>query len=168
MDHVREKTAPSKGVAFLQQVVDLDEFRSLHAKKSSLGFHAAVERQVVAVHHHRSACVLVKLGEAADMANVGVSADDGLNVEFVPAEKIEDALDLITRVDDNRFAGDRIADDGTVALKHAHRQLDIDHFLLGSVWHALGPRRFAHPMEYIIPVFKHPSTRLAAVYGLLN
>jgi hypothetical protein len=90
--------------------------------------------------------------QSADVVNMSVSADDGPHRQFVSAQQIKDALDLVSGVDHNGFPRDRVSDDRTVALQHAHGKLDVDHFRLGGVWHALGSRRFAHSIEYTTPV----------------
>jgi len=68
------------------------------------------------VHHDGRAGVLIELGEAADMIDVRVRADDGFDLEFVAAKEAENALDFIARVDDDGFERARITDNRAVAL----------------------------------------------------
>jgi hypothetical protein len=125
--------APFERIAVFQELIDPAEFGGLHAEKGGLDFHGIVERKIVIVHHDRRAGVLVELGEAADVVDVGVSADDGFDEEFVAAEQAEDALDLVTRVDDDGFVSFGITDDGTVALQQANRNFDVNHIRVGGV-----------------------------------
>jgi len=127
------EATPTERVAFLEKMIDIDEFGSFHAEKGGLDFHAVIKGEIIAVHHNGRAGVLVELGEAADVINVGVGADDELDDEFIAAQKTEDSFDFIAGVDDDGFAGFGIADDHTVALEHADGQLDVDHRRVGGV-----------------------------------
>ena len=128
-----KEVAPLEDVTLLEELMNVDQFGGGHAKKGGLHFHAAIKRKVVAVHHHRRASVLVELGEAADVVDVGMGADDGFDLELVAAEQAEDTLDLVARIDDDRLMSTRVADDRTVALEHANRELEIDHLRVGGV-----------------------------------
>jgi hypothetical protein len=127
------EAAPTESVAFLEKMVDVNELGRGYAEEVGLHVHGVIEGKIVAVHHDGSAGVEVELGEAADMINVGVSADDDADGEFVAAEEIEDAFDFVAGVDDDGFAGFGIADDQTIALKHADGQLDVDHLRVSGV-----------------------------------
>jgi hypothetical protein len=96
------------------------------------------------VHHDRRASVLVELGQAAYVVDVGVGADDGLHGELVAPEETQDAFHLIARIDDDAFERARIADDGTVALQHADRDFEIDHLRVGRIGHAVRKAYFVH------------------------
>jgi len=126
------EAAPTEGVAFLEKLIDVDEFGGLHAEELGLDVHGVIEREIIVVHHDGRTGVLMELGEAADVINVGVGTDDDFDGELVAAEKAEDALDLIAGVDDDGFAGFGIADDQTIALEQADGQLDVDHLRVGG------------------------------------
>lgn len=132
------EAAPTESVAFLEKMIDVDEFGSFHAEEIGLDLHGVIEREIIVVHHDGRASVLMELGKAADMINVGVGTDDDFDGEFVTAKKAEDALDLIARVDDNGFAGIGIPDDQTVTLEQADGQLDVDHLGIGGVGETQG------------------------------
>ncbi len=139
-----EEVAPLEDIAFLEQLVNFDEFRRAHAKERGLHFHAAIERKVVAMHHDRRGGVLIELGEAANVVDVGVGADDGFDSKLIAAEKAEDALDFVTRINDDGFQSARIADDGTVALEQANGELEIDHRRIGGVGQGMRWVRLVH------------------------
>ena len=141
---IGEEIAPLERVALFKQLVNFDDFGSGHAEEGGLHFHAAIEREIVVVHHDGRAGVLVKLGEAADVIDVRVGADDGLDGEFVAAEEAEDAFDFVAGIDDDALEGAGIADDGAVALKHANGDLEVDHFLVGGVGQAVRWMNLAH------------------------
>lgn len=138
------EAAPTESVAFLEQMIDIDEIGRDHAEEVGLYVHGVVEGKIVAVHHDGSAGVLVELGEAADVINVGVGADDDLDGEFVAAEEIEDALDFVAGVDDDGFARFGVANDQAIALKHADGQLDVDHLRVSGVGEMQGIRSGGH------------------------
>jgi hypothetical protein len=48
---------------------------------------------------------------------VGVSADDGANFQAVAFQDAEDALDIVSRVDDDSFVRSRVAENRAVALQ---------------------------------------------------
>ena len=72
--------------------------------------HGVIEGEIVVVHHDGRAGVLMELGEAPNVIDVGVGADDDFDGELVAAEKAEDALDFIAGVDDDGFEDLGIAD----------------------------------------------------------
>lgn len=136
-----------ENVAFGEQVIDAGQLRRGHSQECGLHIHALVELQVVAMHQHWRAGIAVKLAEAANMVDVRVSADDGLHVELVPPNEVENAVYFIAGIDDQRFARDGIPHDGAIALQNAHGNGDVNQFLRGGV---LRGARFAHRLEYII------------------
>ena len=80
------EAAPTESIAFLEKMIDIHEIGRGNAEEVGLHVHGVIEGEIVAVHHDGSAGVLVELGEAADVVNVGVGADDDLDREFVAAE----------------------------------------------------------------------------------
>jgi hypothetical protein len=125
--------APLEGVAIFQEVIDGGEFWRAHAEKRGLNFHGVVEREIVVVHHDGGASVLMELGEAADVIDVSMSADNSFDGEFVTAEKAKDAFDFVTGIDHNGFMSFGITDDGAVALQGADGDFDVDHLRIGGV-----------------------------------
>ncbi len=111
--------------------------------------HGLIQRQVIAVHQHRCARVLVKLAQPADVIDMSVRADDGFDRQFVPAKEVQDTRDLVAGIDDQRFARDWIADDGTVALQHPHGDGDVDQSFRGGIQ---SRQVIAHEQDYIIGV----------------
>jgi hypothetical protein len=68
----------------------------------------------------------VKALQPADVINVRVGADNGFDGEAMLDDEGEDAIDFVTRVDDNGFARGGIADDVAIALQNAHGQNFVD------------------------------------------
>jgi len=150
VNNIGLEAAPTESVAFLEKMIDLHEFGCFHAQEGGLDFHAVIKGEIIVVHHNGRAGVLMELGEAADVINVGVGADDDLDDELVAAQKTEDAFDFIAGIDDDGFAGFGIADDQTVALKHADGELDVDHLRIGGVGKTQSIERGVHLWKYSI------------------
>jgi hypothetical protein len=168
VDNFGEKVAPLEDVALLEELMNLDEFGRVHADEGGLDFHAAVEREIIAVHHDRSAGVLIELGAAADVVDVSVCADDGFDCEFVAAEEAEDALDLIAGINDDGLECAGVADDGAVALEHADGDLDVDHLRVGGVGQAMAGIHGVHRGKYIIGLLGHHGRKASDAGGLLD
>ncbi len=133
VNHLRLERAPAERITFFQKLIDFDELGRLNAEERGLHFHGSIERQVVAMHEHGRAGVLMELAQAADVINVRVGADDGFHGEAVAPEEIQDARDFIAGVDDQSFARVGIADNGTIALEHAHRDGDVNQTFRGGI-----------------------------------
>ncbi len=144
------EAAPAEGIAFLEEMIDIHEIGRDHAEEIGLHIHGVIEREIVAVHHDGSAGVLMEFGEAADVINVGMGADDDLDREFVAAEEIEDAFDFVAGIDDDGFARFGIANDQTIALKHADGELDVDHLRVRGVGEIQGVGNGRHWCDYSI------------------
>ena len=149
-------TAPFEEIAVSQELIDLGEFGGLHTEKSGLGVDGIVEREIVVVHHDRSAGVLMELGEAPDVIDVGVGADDGFDRELVAAKQAKNTFDFVAWVDNDGFASFGIADDGAVALKHADRNFDVDHLRVGGVG---AVKRVGHGEKYSIGISRGAGVR---------
>jgi hypothetical protein len=91
-----------------------------------LHLHGLIEGQVVAMHEHGRAGVLMELAQAADVVNVRVSTDDGFDGEPVSANEIQNACDFVAGIDDQGFSRDGIADDGAIALENSHGDGDVN------------------------------------------
>jgi hypothetical protein len=141
MDDGRLEHAPVQRVTLFQELVDVGEFGSGDTEICGLDVHAVIEREIVAMHEDGSAGVLAELGEAADVVDVRMRADDGFYGELVAAEQVQDAGDFVAWVDDQGFAGDGVGDDGAVALQHANGNGDVEELRGGGV---SGARGFAH------------------------
>src|ERR1700731_4440731 len=87
VNDLRLKRSPAKNVAFLQQLIDIGKLRGVDAEERRLHLHGLIERQVVAGHQHGSARVLMKFAQSADVIDVRVRADDGLEGELMTAEE---------------------------------------------------------------------------------
>src|SRR5713226_10234117 len=147
VNHLRLETSPPKNVAFLHQLIHFSELRRVHAKERGLIVHRLIKWQIVAVHQHGRAGVLMQFAQSTDVIDVRVRADDDFYNELMTAEQVQDAIDFIARVHHQRFARGRITDDLTIALQHPHRDCDVDQSLGGGVE---SRSIVTHKAEYII------------------
>jgi len=125
--------APPQRVTLFQELVDLRDFRRGNAEKRSLHFHALIKRQVIAMHQDGCAGVLPQLAETADVIDVGMSADDGLDRKAVPTQQFQNAGHLVAGVNHQGFSSKRISNDRAIALQHADRNGDVDESLRDGV-----------------------------------
>src|SRR5260370_6937743 len=77
-----------------------------------------------------------------------MGADNGLDGEVMAAEKVQDAIYFLAGVHHQRFARERIADDGTIALQHPHGDGDVNQSVMGGI--EFSPT-VAHARDYNIP-----------------
>jgi hypothetical protein len=107
----------------------------------------AVEFEVGFVNQDGGAGGAVERGESSYVVDVGVSADDGANLQAVAFQDAEDALDIVSRVDDDSFVRDCVAQNRAVALQQAYRDYFVDEvrghrgpkyssreFVVGDLW----------------------------------
>src|SRR6266403_3698137 len=99
------------------------------------------------MHEHGRAGVLMELAQSADVVNVRVGADNSFYGEAVAAEEVQDARDFIAGIDDQSLARRGIADDGTIALEHAHRDGDVNQTFGGGIQ---GGKAVVHEGDYSI------------------
>ncbi len=141
------KPSPAKNVALLQQLIDIGKLRREDAEERGLHVHRLIQRQVVAVHEHRCARVLMKFAQTADVIDVRVRADDDFYGQLMTPEKIQNAIDFVAGVHYQRFARGGIADDRAIALQYPYRDGDMDQSVRGGIE---GRPSVAHEVEYII------------------
>ena len=67
--------------------------------------------------------------QSHNVIDVRVRNDDSLNFQMVPLDDFEDSRRVVTGIDDDRFAGLRIADNVAIALQHSHRKYFVNEFL---------------------------------------
>jgi len=67
----------------------------VHAEECGLLVHRLIEREIVAVHQHGRACVLMELAQAANVIDVCVRADDDFYNELVASDQVQDARDFV-------------------------------------------------------------------------
>src|SRR5712664_1118106 len=67
------------------------------------------------------------------MVNMCVAADASFHGEAMAPKKIQDACDFVAGIDDQRLARGGIADDGAIALEHAHRDGDVNQTFGGGI-----------------------------------
>src|SRR5713226_8098576 len=111
VNHLGLKRSPAKNVSLFQQLINVGELRREYAEEGGLHVHRMIKRQVVAMHEHGRAGVLMQFAQAADVIDVRVRADDGLYGELMTAEKFQDASYFVARIHHQRFASGWIPDD---------------------------------------------------------
>src|SRR5258708_385299 len=141
------KRSPAKNVTLLQQLIHVGKLRRVYAEEGGLHVHRLIEGQVVAVHEHGSARVLMKFAQAADVVDVRVRADDDFYDELMAPDQVQDARDFVAWVHHQRFARGGIADDGAVALQHPNGDSDVDQSVIGGI---KDRSTVAHEGDYII------------------
>ncbi len=147
VNDLRLERPPVQNVAFLQQLIDVGKFGREDSQKSGLHFHGLIKRQIVAMHEHGGARILMELAQTADVINMSVSADDRFHIELVAADKVQNARHLVARINNQGFASDGVPNDGAVALQQAHRNGDVDQSLRGGI---KSGQSFAHALKYSI------------------
>jgi hypothetical protein len=73
----------------------------------------------------------------------------------VAAEQFEDAVDFVAGIDDERFAGRKIADDRAIALQHPHGNGDLYESLVVGI--GCGLRIGRHSRQYSIGGYRLPA-----------
>jgi hypothetical protein len=77
------------------------------------------------MHEYRRARVAMQLAKTSNVIDMRVRAYDGFNGKFVTTEQVQDTIDFVTRIDHQRLAANRIADDGAITLQHPHGNGDV-------------------------------------------
>ena len=108
MQDIRLKTSPAKRVAFLQEILNARGSGRGNSQELRLLVEVAVEFEIGFVDQDRRAGGTMKRGKPADVVYMGVSADDGADVEFVGAQDVLDAAGFIAGIDDDGLAGLRV------------------------------------------------------------
>ena len=119
---LRVQVSPVQDVTVTQHLVHFSDRWRGNTEKCRLLFHAVIKRKVGTMHQYGSAGVSVEFLQATHMVYMGVRADDCFDDKAVPADKVHDAADFVAGIEHQRFARDRIADDGTIALQQTDRQ----------------------------------------------
>lgn len=128
MQHLSPETAPAQRVAFRHEIPNSHGLGCWNAEPLRLHVEAVIERQIGFVDQDRRARDAMELGESANVVDVGVSADDRQNLEVMTADDFEDSINVVTGIDDDGFACFRVAQNGAVALQHAHGNDFVDEF----------------------------------------
>src|SRR5262249_40280085 len=87
----------------------------------------------------------MELAQPADVVDVRVRAYNGFHRETAPTDQVKNPRHFIARVDHQRLARKRIADDRAIALQHAQGNGDMNQTVMGRV-----QRRHAIPHSKII------------------
>ena len=86
-----------------------------------------VERTVGMVQQARAAAAFAQRAQRADVIEVRVRVKQVARPQAVPREPHRDCVDVVTAVDDDRFAAFRVAENRAVAREHADREGLDDH-----------------------------------------
>ena len=126
MQHMELRAGRAQDIAIAHGRVDLGALRRAHAQPRGLQIHHVLQLVVVFVHVDRRAGGYVQLVRAADVVDVRVRDHDGFHVQAVARHDALDLLQVVARIDHQGVAGLLVAENGAVALQHAHRQ-DLMH-----------------------------------------
>ncbi len=95
-------------------------FRGVDAYPTGLNFHHLQERDVVFIEEDGCSGEAFELECSADVVDVGVGDQDLFELEVLAGQAAMDAGDVVAGIDDDGFAGCRVAQDGAVALEWAY------------------------------------------------
>ncbi len=103
-----------------------------HADPRCLHGQHLEQRRIALVEQDGGAGGALELHCAAHVVNVRVRHYDLLHRKAVPLHEREHLLDVVTRVNDHRFARLLVTDDGAVALQRADGDNFVNHGLVES------------------------------------
>ena len=89
----------------------------------------AIQIQIVGMQIDGRAGRFVHAAQSDDVIDVRVRHHDGRDLQMMPLDHFQDSRRIVARIDDDRFAGLRIADDVAIALQHADRKNFVNQFL---------------------------------------
>jgi hypothetical protein len=127
VEHVEPGCAERQRVAVAGFGIDGDALRRGYAQPGGLFGQHIRQRAIVGIHEHGRAGGLLEFVRAADMVDVRVGDDDGLQLEPVALENLQNAADLVAGIDHHGLAGLLVSEDGAVALQRTDRQDLVDH-----------------------------------------
>ena len=111
-----------------QTLVNLDYPRRFSSNPRSLHIQHFQQCVIVLVQQDGSTSGLLELHRTANVVNVRVCDDDLFKLELVIVEDGKDSLDLIARIDDQRFACALVANDRAVTAENADGEDLVDHY----------------------------------------
>src|SRR5579863_8380905 len=95
---------PVKCVALFDEILNTHHGGSCDTEPLRLFVEILVRAEIGLVDQDRSTSRSMKPGKTTDVINMSVCADDGANFQSVAVNDFENALDLVARVHDDRFA----------------------------------------------------------------
>src|SRR5215471_16194632 len=91
-------------VGFLDEILDGGNGRSRNAQPLSLPVEMLIKGQVGLVDQYGRVCGFVQGGEAADMVDVRMRADDGADIKRMLFERSQNGFDVVARIHNDGFA----------------------------------------------------------------
>ena len=138
MNHARGIAAPTDAVAFLYEIFDARGFWRAHPQELRLHVQMPVQLQIRLVDQHGGFRRGMQQREASHVINVRVCAHNRPHVQLLLAQNLQDALDFVAGIHDDRITRLRIAQDRAIALQHPYRNNFVNQF-------------FAHPESIATP-----------------
>lgn len=132
VEHLERMIGQPDLVAIPQRHIEVRLLGGLDAQPAGLYIQMRGQVQIALVHVDRSARAGVEAGGAADMIDVGVGDDDGGDPKLVAVQDLLNFGKVVPGVDDHGLTRRFIAEDGTIALQHPHRQDLVDHHRYNS------------------------------------
>jgi len=130
MDHGALKRAEPNRVTVADALIYEHLARIFHPQPGRLNIKHLQQLVVVFIEQQRSARQRLQLHRAADVVDVSVCYHDLRNPQVMPAEDLQDSLDLIARVNHDRFVRIFVANHRTITLQRAYREDFVNHDLL--------------------------------------
>jgi hypothetical protein len=130
---------PAKDIAFPHQLIDVRFVRGFPAEPRCLHVEHAVQVQVVGMQIDRSAGCFVHAAQTDDVIDMGVRNRDGRYLQMMLSDHFQDSAGIVARIDNDRFARQRVTDNVAIALQHADRKDFVNEFL-----------GFRHTLQYNI------------------
>jgi hypothetical protein len=119
MDDLGFEAEDAGGEAVVRALIERRLLRRRDADPGSLHLHHAENGQVGLVEEDGCAGDAAELRGAADVVDMRMGDDDLLQSELAPGEPGEDIGDLVAGVDDDRFPGLQIGEQGAIAAERA-------------------------------------------------
>src|SRR5437016_2084927 len=117
MDHTHFNAVARDSIAVLNEMLDRAAFRHRHAYPLGLDIELFKQEEIGFMDGGRSVCALLQLGNGAHMIDVRVRADDLHCRQAMLFETLQYFQGIVTRIDDDGFAGLFVAKNGAIALK---------------------------------------------------
>ena len=109
MHNARREATPVDGVTLFHKFVNLRYCWGGHPQEMRLNVEMFIKFEILFVNQDRRVGCFVKRGEAADVIDMRVRADDGADFQIMLAENFQDAANFVAGIDDDGFMRGRIA-----------------------------------------------------------
>jgi hypothetical protein len=125
-----------EAVAISCGCVDGHRLGRLEPQPGGLPVEPLLQLHIVEVHIYRRARGLLQLLCPADVVDVRVRNDDGLQVQAMPLDDFENVVNLIARIHNQAFPAGLVAKHRAIALEQPYRKNLVDHtpIVYSTIW----------------------------------